>query len=375
VASTTRDHGHTELSEQVLFEEGTWIALDEHRADHLSDGGLEEEASGPDPQDRLYEVLLKRYQGLRATLATIVEEGDEARTSISDATVRLARSLNDGRPWSETLDNDFPTLELIQQLDDWTIYNGLAGCADNIDRVASISPQLSCWMWTLLASVGDVGTLDNGKISRIRDLGQTVGLLRTRLRSSNQRLGKDVSAEGGKSTHAGTDCNTRGDACKGSVERDTGNVQCHNSTHQNDGADESKAPVDLTGTLDNETCPQARTTEFVESEADITISVDERQAHHSAEASDIEQARARLLTQLGDRLVQAQLPSPETSPKLDATRDGMNYQGSDGVSSESREGSAGYEADLNTRITIDTVLTIVAEYFGQKDLLEYRQRW
>jgi hypothetical protein len=379
VASTARDHGHTDTSEQVLFEDGTWIALDEHRADHSSDRSSENEAIDPDPQDRLHELLLKRYQGLRATLAAMIEEGDEATRRTSQATIDLAYSLSDGRAWSKTVDKDFPTLELIQQLDDSTVYSGLTCCAENIDRAASISPQLSCWMWTLLASVGDVGTLDNWKMSRIRALGQKIGLLSMRLRSGSsqcQPSSEAINIEDNKSTHVNTGCNTKDDVCEGTMARDPGDVQDRNDIHQNDGADGAEASVKQSAALDNESFSQAKpTTESVESEADIYLSVDESSGQQGAEDSNIEQARARLLKQLGDRLVQAQLPSPETSPKLDALRDGMDYQGSDGVCSEKREGPAGYKADLNTRVAIDTVLTIVAEYFGQKDLLEYRQRW
>jgi hypothetical protein len=309
----------------------------------------------------------------------MIEQGDGVTTRTSQATIDLAYALRKGRAWSEIVDRDFPTLELIRQLNDSTVYSGLTCCAENIDGAASISPQMSCWMWTLLASVGDVGTLDNWKISRIRDLGQKVGLLAMGLRSGSsqyQRSSEAIGVEDGKSTRVDTGCNPKGNACEEIMGRDSGHVQDHNEIRQNDGVDGPEAPVNPIGVLDNGSCSPANpATEFVESEADTPVSVDESPAQQGAEASDLEQARARLLTQLGDRLVQAQLPSPETSPKLDALRDGMDDQGSDEAYSKNRDNPASYVADLNTRVSIDTVLTIVAEYFGQKDLLEYRQRW
>jgi hypothetical protein len=39
------------------------------------------------------------------------------------------------------------------------------------------------------------------------------------------------------------------------------------------------------------------------------------------------------------------------------------------------EGAEGEWADINTKVTIDMILTIVAECFGQRDLLKYRGRW
>jgi hypothetical protein len=376
VASTTHDHGHIEASEQALFHEGTWIALDEHHGDQPSDRGSEE-ASAPSPQDRLYELLLKRYQNLRAMLTTIVEGGEHAKTQNLPALADLADLLmsernsayqnkrKSKRVWPIVINKEFPTLDFLQRMDDSNVYSALDVCTDQVGRAASISPQLSCWMWTLLASVGDVGTLDNGKISRIRDLGQKVGLLGTRLRngsSQHRRLSED---EEGNSTRTEIKSSTKSGVCEGAVEEDAGEMEEHINTQGNDGAVVSEASVELIDVPGNMPSIQMTPPELVEAEADRS----------AAEASEFEQARARLLTQLGDRLVQAQLPSPVTSPKLDVSHEEVDYKGSDGALSENRDDSAGFEADSNTRAAIDMVLTIVAECFGQKDLLEYRRRW
>jgi hypothetical protein len=389
VASTAYDHSCTETSEQAFFHEGTWIALDEHHADSSSDRG-EEEARVPDPQDRLYELLLKRYQNLRATLTTILDGGEEVKTQNSLALADLAdlleserNSLYKGkrksqRVWPIVIDNEFPTLDFMQRLDDSDMYSALDSCTNKIGQTSSISPQLSCWMWTLLASVGDVGTLDNWKISRIRDLGQKAGLLGTRLRngsSQHRLLSEDVSPQEIKSTLSGIESNTTGDMCESVVEKDAGDAQGYNSTHGNDDAAASELPVEPIDVSSNMTCLQMTPPELVESKAEMSVFIEKGQAQHGTDASEFEQARARLLAQLGDRLVQAQLPSPETSPKLEVLHDGVDYKVSAGTSSESRDDSAELEVDSNTRAAIDMVLTIVAECFGQKDLLEYRQRW
>jgi hypothetical protein len=165
------------------------------------------------------------------------------------------------------------------------------------------------------------------------------------------------------------------------------------------------------------------------------MSGDENQTLDDADASSLEQARERLLAQLGDRLVHAQAPPLKVREQVgeDAERktdykmrrdhrnisegraDTMSHPDHVAISSSSLNTSdagqmpserpqqtsgsvmlgggiprhtdgvearqAGFEgaerewADINTKVTIDMILTIVAECFGQRDLLKYRGRW
>jgi hypothetical protein len=165
------------------------------------------------------------------------------------------------------------------------------------------------------------------------------------------------------------------------------------------------------------------------------MSGDENQTLDDADASSLEQARERLLAQLGDRLVHAQAPPLKVREQVgeDAERktdykmrrdhrnisegraDTMSHPDHVAISSSSLntsdagqmpserpqqtsgsvmlgggiprhadgvearqgglEGAEGEWADINTKVTIDMILTIVAECFGQRDLLKYRGRW
>jgi hypothetical protein len=165
------------------------------------------------------------------------------------------------------------------------------------------------------------------------------------------------------------------------------------------------------------------------------MSGDDNQTLEGAGASSLEQARERLLAQLGDRLVHAQAPplkgreqvdedaeckaaykmrrdhrdSPQgrtdtmshlddvaiSSPGLNTSNAGLmpserpqQTSGSvmlgggiprraDAVETNQAGlgGAEGEWADINTKVTIDMILTIVAESFGQRDLLKYRGRW
>jgi hypothetical protein len=306
VASTSRNHDQTDSSHQVLFTEGTWIAVDQEHTNQSSED-RDEELNIPDPQSRLYELLLKRFHHLRATLVAPLEQSTTFTTRLPS-----------------TLGHEYPKPKQMIRLKDAAVYAALKKSAEGMDQAASISHQSSCWMWTLLALAGDVGTLDNDRISRIRELGQKAGLLGERLREARS---------------------------------------------QRQFSDEDSCTAGLAGecSVDSDAMSMSSEGEVMPNREDVT---------------DLEQARARLLTQLGDRLVHTELPALQ-SPSYTADRqsesgkleNGDDQKGSGGEHGREGEDLAGCGIDLNTRVTIDMVLTIVAEYFGQRDLLKYRQRW
>jgi hypothetical protein len=416
VGSTTRNHDDDESEQQVLFREGTCIALDENYIAPSCDQDSEEETGVPKPQDRLYELLLKRFHNLRATLTTTDEEEPVyTKRKGSVPADRAYLMLRSERAWSDMVAQKYPDPSQVVQLDRATIYGGLQYCASSMDQAGSIPPQASCWIWTLLALVGDVGTLDNEKISRIRDLAQKAGLLGVRLRKASYgRLDMEEDVSAGKQKGAGT--NTNADLeetiCETSFHDGAGvlanahGAQEHSHTHVNGGTDDSEVFLPSAIPSDDETNTHADPFDISESDAEMSMSGDENQVQHGVEESDLDQARARaqLLTQLGDRLIHARpLPSVtfpdivkenpidqhdtqhdieeqhqgpwEQQSKAGALQDGAEYHGADNVSSGEVGEVAEYKADLNTQVTIDMILTVVAEYFGQRDLLRYRQRW
>ena len=119
-----------------------------------------------------------------------------------------------------------------------------------------------------------------------------------------------------------------------------------------------------------------------------------------SEDGDLEQARARLLAQLGDRLVQPGMSSPDESPvkgfhalsraEAERQRQEIRREGTcktpvpravQTVSAQNKtirrtkDKTPLTESDWNTRATIDMILTVVAECYGQRDLLEFREAW
>jgi hypothetical protein len=127
------------------------------------------------------------------------------------------------------------------------------------------------------------------------------------------------------------------------------------------------------------------------------MSTDDGMPQHESDKREIEQARARLLAQLGDRLVQDQYqPVNDQAPDEDQAapnivqRPGEHELKSSNVSTPSHGALLAaatisdelpanivptHVTDMNTIVTVDMILTVAAECFGQRDLLKYRRQW
>jgi hypothetical protein len=133
------------------------------------------------------------------------------------------------------------------------------------------------------------------------------------------------------------------------------------------------------------------TEEAGDSDAEMVMSEDEGQSEGISGDGGLEEARARLLAQLGDRLVQSQIPLPDTPPKqvshhlsrVEAERQRQEIRrgetqhntASRRLTPKSQAITPLSESDWNTKAATDMILTVVAECYGQRDLLEFRAAW
>lgn len=341
--------------------------MDEYSTDLASDQGSSETNSFPDPQERETELLLKRFHALRATLTDVADNQDLSKR---DETLALARSLRKKRDWPDLINKESPKLSLAVQLNDAAVYHGLESCAENVEEATSISAHVSCWIWTLLALVGDVGTLNNDRIDCIRNLGRKAGVLATRLRKSGVKAA--VLVEGDKTLDGSPQAPPEEEDLEEGEERELGEVEDGQDARSGHKLGEGKDNADIL-----ETVPTGNSLNDATSDAEMSISEDEDAPQHEELLSELERARARLLSQLGDRLVQPQVPSKDVAgtEKRAGQAQRRHVEGRPKLPREESDDLADYGVDLNTRSTLDMIWTIMAEHFGQRDLLEFRKRW
>ena len=324
---------------RAVYNDGTWVAVDAD-ASRQSKDHWSETSADLDPQEQYYKSLLRRYETLRGTLANadlkeltaLVEANPSQYTDMEPPSSRKA--------WLSTLDRNFPTPARVARINEWNTFCALQYCAETLDRYETISKEKSCWIWTLLALAGEKGTLDYYRAGRIRDLGHKAGQLSKLLHSgARPRPPEDdehedveewyadgEGTEGEDEEHkAGDTTSSVGDGNLGEVpledeERDQdeeGEVTelpeydrpgTNSIGEQVDGADERGADVHSRANQKNSESDDSADMSMSEDEGEIQ---EEDEAEVKGGSTGLEEARARLLAQLGDRLVQPSVPPPK----------------------------------------------------------------
>jgi hypothetical protein len=373
---------HTTDTPHVVYKEGTWIAVD-HRYD-ITKEYWEEDSGDLDPQDSCHRTVLHRFRNLRNKLIDFKENDC---VSPPKSTKRSGSKQD----WSEAVERGFPVMDDVLQMDDSTLYVALQGCGIALSRSTTISRQQSCWVWTLLALTGDFGTLDHERISRIRELGLEAVQLGDRLRA-NVITSRHNDAQGSGLLGLKTECNLVSDRNEEAINAEDKSGQDAKSGNEATGS--SKMVITelkdiLSSAVSGQGNENVREEDLSESDAAMAMSDSEDEADGT-----LEQARARLLAQLGDRLVQPEPPAPGFLPlsRVEAERQRQEIRkegprkkpaprATPTTSTENeaigkgKEDAPLTECDWNTRAAIDMILTVVAECYGQRDLLEFREAW
>lgn len=332
IALTRNDTG---TEDGVFYKDGVWIAVD---------GGLQDGdgSAKPDvrhlplqPQQSYYDLILVRFQILRTKLR---EAGFPCTNRTAPSPHRQPRSR---QAWLDVIDINLPTSEYMGQLDEPGLFHALEACSASLGRSASISREKSCWIWTLLAMASDAGTMNSTLVGKIRYLGLQAA-----------RLGARLQQEASDQDIHSLDL--------GALEK--GHTANDHQNHNMQEPDMEVEPKD--NTVETEAIQhQLQTSRHYDrgQEQDISaIDKDLGAVPEDEHAQTLEQARAQLLAQLGDRLVPSDV-SPQENKGV--------------VTRGAEKRSLDDPIDWNTKATIDMILTVVAERYGQRDLLESRMAW
>jgi hypothetical protein len=356
---------HIAASQHVSYGEGANNSVD--NGYNSTSESHDEATYDPSPQESWHRLLLGRFRALRKKLTDASPNGSVPDNSEDLEQTRLFKNK---RSWAKTVECSYPTMKELRLMDETTLYLAFQGCDISLRRSSTISHMQSCWMWSVLALAGDFGILDNKRVSRIRDLGVQAGQLGRRLRSGSVSPQYDghqrVEIEGPDATaHEGEDMESSHTVTRKTRSRQANLGEFHEDGESADGnASESGAEMI---TSENE---------------DQVVEVAEKK---EAEKKELEQLRAVVLAQLEDRLVRSEAASPDTAPTEISALRSQQLSRAEAEQQlqairerEARRGTAAptqADSDWNTKATVDMILTVVAECYGQKDLLEFREAW
>ncbi|KAB8203091.1 hypothetical protein BDV34DRAFT_214903 [Aspergillus parasiticus] len=178
--------------------------------------------------------------------------------------------------------------------------------------------RIGAWAWGLLGKCRDVGQLASEEVGEIRDLGKRAAKILRKMREEDEKK-RSAGADGDVSSGESDDENPADDQPR--VEEET--------------KENAEAPSDPAGeSLDH----------------------DMPDAEQEPPAEELEIAKARLQAKIeqGDG---SKSPEPEAQEDESKTEDNT------------------VEVAMQTRAMLDMIITVVGEYYGQRDLLADREPW
>ena len=205
--------------------------------------------------------------------------------------------------------------------------------------------NLGAWSWALLGRCRDVGEMDSEDVAVLRQLGKTALWVTTKIRT---RMEEQDERPDGENGHADA-----GSGEEGKVEEDENLKQEDAGTH-----DVGLVDASLKSLPPREEVGEAK----MPGGADVKMSND-AEAGATAEVSSEEAAQLEILKQ-------KLLGNINDEPQADAAT-------SDSAQARPINGKEAEAADVKRRAlaTLDIIVTIVGEVYGQRDLLDARDIW
>ncbi|SPO00053.1 uncharacterized protein DNG_02905 [Cephalotrichum gorgonifer] len=228
-----------------------------------------------------------------------------------------------------------------------------------------VSERTSRWLWALLARLPPVGELAHTEVGWVRDLGRRAVLLGRSL-AEMAALREEMAGGGGDlGINDGVDESDEDEDVAQEFEGDgiysEDDETRPEGTQQSDSAEGDGGETDQDGRVDvdggADTKPEdGEGEEGVEEEAEgdapMDMDIEGEDDADDEPPEDLEAAKRRLLAQIG----QIRDSSPQESV----------------AGEEDDGGEATMRARMNMRATINMILTVAGEFYGQRDLLEFR---
>lgn len=321
------------------YDDGAYIALPE---DEDADASNDDEK---ELHEAYFASILRRYNRLRKILHSTPPPDAAKRLSSSQATYAAPFGRNSGtnKTWANIMRNTDPhplQLALMSKESVIRILRVLIG-GTLLQRGHTLSERTSQWLWGLLARLPDRGELNHTEIGWIRDLGRRAVLLGRSL--AEMAALRDELADGELGVNEGVDASSSDEEVHTDAEEDdpSANDTPEETLHNNAEEEENNNPSANANNSPNKGHDAAHDDEedgeIQESDAaDVAMDLDSS----SDDEEDLETAKKKLLQRLQD---------------ADDAED------------------ARMRLRMNMRATLDMVLTVAGDGYGQRDLLEFRE--
>ena len=313
----------------------TLTAITNGRSDlALPCGDNEPEAS--DPQELYYASLLARYRHLR----TLLNQAPTTNSSAVGPSGTEAASLHNAKHahWRHTILYTPPTSRVIAIMPQETLVRALARVETLLTRrnlLGKEGKNLGAWCWGLLARCRDVGEMGSEEVGVLREVGKKAVKVSQKLRIEGLRAEREELEMDDAEDHEEVEedlheADVR-DLAKGAAEEGLGN-----------GAMADEPGVNIANVSESD------------GPSMVDAVPDRASVLYESEERSLALAKQALLAQVSG--------SGVSSPP----RDGERVQGNE---------KNGSDSVIEALATLDMIVTIVGELYGQRDLLDAREIW
>ena len=361
------------------YEDGAYIAHAQ------SDGGDDDgHAQSPDAdrddqrslREAYFAAVLARYRRLRSLLRSEPPQKAARRIAATRQTsaAPLEGKSTTHKTWSALVRTTDPhplQLALLSKDSVIRILRVLLG-GRLLRRGHSLSERTSRWIWALLARLPDPWELDHTEIGWVRDLGRRAVLLGTSL--ARMAALREEMHDGGLGVDEAADHGCSVDLCS-----DDDGSDVSPSCAQQAAGPPCAAP--RAGAAPDSEDEEGQVTDDGGSVAMDLSSPAPEAGDHTTPARAVADGRAAL--EAAKKAFLARLASADTAGEEDASRDvegGDDDDDDDGDygSDGSDNGNAARDEArmrlrVNMRATLNMILTVAGDFYGQRDLLPFRQ--
>ncbi|KAL2198483.1 hypothetical protein P885DRAFT_32651 [Corynascus similis CBS 632.67] len=223
-----------------------------------------------------------------------------------------------------------------------------------IRRGYELRERTSRWIWALLARLPDRGEMDYAEVGWVRELGKRAVLMMVSM-AQMEALKEEVDGDLEGEINEGGDDDEEGEEFVGEM------------VVNEDGEGGVVGPVLTEPKLPANSAAEQKNNNNEDQDGEMDMDIDDGEvtdddqpttAGNKDIEADIAAAKARLLARLEES------PGAQQEDKLPASADTVI----DGKSSIPDEG----HTQANIRATLNMILTVAGEFYGQRDLLEFR---
>lgn len=372
------------------YADGAYTAIPAPHPPNFKGGHQElEEDEDLDPQDAYYASLLSRFSALSTTL-----QSPNPTPPAPDSTPKPhLRSNSSVKYWRKALLQTTPTMHQLSQMWQEAVIRGLEILEDLItsgNLKGAKGRNLGAWAWGLLGRCREVGCMGSEEVGVLRRVGKRAVYVLRRIAAGGFVVGDEIGGDGGDGGddvanehhhHANEETEESEKVLPGAQEGEADENEAATlelDLEEGEETNDAILPIQPSHIMDEDTKDTTEADLLSAATSHVSNTIDPSHPAQSlnpesqmSEESALAAARARALSSLQNTdeiedpgeaidLIGGENPQLAADPDIK------------GASAPNTTPNGGMDT---VHATLDMIVTIVGEYYGQRDLLDGRLLW